>query len=626
MKPLDPVIVAGGGDADEFLRPLRELLASLMRSDALSRGDVEAALGEVTRVAANVLRVERVSVWRLIDHGQRIECASLYHAPSHSHQRGATIDAISAPRYFAALHEARTIAAHDAASDERTADFAPDYLPRHGIGAMLDAPVLLRGQLTGILCHEHVGGMRRWAFWEELLAGTLGDFVAMVLAAAEHRAQAEELEAHRARLELLVEARTAELKRAEQDFKLSFDASPIALLMTRVSDHKVVMANPHAVALFEQSLDELEHARSIDFWADLDERERVIALMARDGIVEGFVTRFRTRSGRLFWGELSARLLPRQGELCFVAGVRDVTLQKAAEEQLLRSRDTLRTMFEAAPLPTVFTRLDDGIIVQCNRRAAEMFGGSSHEIVGRKAPDFYYDPEERMAFLETLRRDGRVDAFVVRLTTLEGRPFWVIMNAELIDLDGERGFFVGFADLSEQKQREERLRELASTDGLTGVLNRRRFLELAQAELERSRRYGHPLTLALLDADHFKQLNDRHGHIVGDDALRHICRVARGSLRRVDLLGRYGGEEFVILLPETDEPAAGHVLERVCRAIEAEPVSALGRPVPLTVSIGCATSKAGESLDTLLHRADTALYDAKRGGRNRVSQRPRALS
>jgi diguanylate cyclase (GGDEF)-like protein len=165
-------------------------------------------------------------------------------------------------------------------------------------------------------------------------------------------------------------------------------------------------------------------------------------------------------------------------------------------------------------------------------------------------------------------------------------------------------------------ERTAALELLATTDMLTGALNRRRFLELAEQELARAARYRHPLCLAMLDLDHFKSINDRFGHAAGDAALRAVADVVRSGLRTVDLLGRYGGEELMVALPETGRAAASIALDRI-RAqvclIQLSPPEATVR-----VSGGIVELNEGESLEAGLKRADAALYEAKRGGRNRV--------
>ena len=165
------------------------------------------------------------------------------------------------------------------------------------------------------------------------------------------------------------------------------------------------------------------------------------------------------------------------------------------------------------------------------------------------------------------------------------------------------------------------LRRLASIDELTGDANRRWFTAMASRELERCRRFNHQLALLMIDVDHFKRVNDTHGHAVGDEVLKAFTRVLEGNLRSVDLLGRLGGEEFAVVLPESDAAAAAHTAERLRAAVEGLqfPLED-GSTLKITTSVGIAIlAGAGENLDSLLARADTALYSAKRDGRNRVA-------
>jgi diguanylate cyclase (GGDEF)-like protein len=165
-------------------------------------------------------------------------------------------------------------------------------------------------------------------------------------------------------------------------------------------------------------------------------------------------------------------------------------------------------------------------------------------------------------------------------------------------------------------ERTAALEQLATTDVLTGALNRRRFLELAEQELARAARYHHPLCLAMLDLDHFKSINDRFGHAAGDEALRAVTDVVRSGLRTVDLLGRYGGEELMVALPETGRDAAIVALERIRTEVSLLRLRSVDATV--CVSGGLVEMLDGESLEAGLRRADAALYEAKRAGRNRV--------
>ena len=163
------------------------------------------------------------------------------------------------------------------------------------------------------------------------------------------------------------------------------------------------------------------------------------------------------------------------------------------------------------------------------------------------------------------------------------------------------------------------LLRLASTDALTGTLNRATFLQQGEAEFSRARRYGRSLSVMMIDADHFKRINDSFGHAGGDAALQTLAKTLRTGVRPSDLLGRMGGEEFALLLPETDSRAAVMMAERLRSAVAELAVTFADRPLRLTVSIGVATLvDATADLGTLLQVADQALYAAKGAGRNAV--------
>ena len=174
------------------------------------------------------------------------------------------------------------------------------------------------------------------------------------------------------------------------------------------------------------------------------------------------------------------------------------------------------------------------------------------------------------------------------------------------------------------RDREERLREVAGTDPLTGVANRRRFLEALTLEFERAQRYGGELSCVMLDLDHFKSINDRYGHAVGDRVLVAAAEAFRGSLRAADVIARWGGEEFVLLLPQTGVTGAHAVAERCRRALEQVDIPMDGQLISVTVSVGLAVFPGAriESSDALVRSADEALYQAKNLGRNRVVSVP----
>jgi diguanylate cyclase (GGDEF)-like protein len=205
--------------------------------------------------------------------------------------------------------------------------------------------------------------------------------------------------------------------------------------------------------------------------------------------------------------------------------------------------------------------------------------------------------------------------------------------AQRVDFMGEfsEAFNTMVRNLNEARQQllenETRLERLATTDPLTGLLNRRQFFTMAAQIYEQSRRYNRPLSLILIDIDHFKQVNDTFGHTAGDRVLQEVARIGRETVRQSDLVARYGGEEFIILLPETASDQACEVAERLRLGIGGAPLSVLEQSLPLTISLGVSlvpvNPAPGLSPDGVIEqavvRADQALYQSKNAGRNRAT-------
>jgi diguanylate cyclase (GGDEF)-like protein len=172
----------------------------------------------------------------------------------------------------------------------------------------------------------------------------------------------------------------------------------------------------------------------------------------------------------------------------------------------------------------------------------------------------------------------------------------------------------------ELRESEKRYQKMASYDPLTNLFNRRHFFNVAEIEFERSRRYQHSLAVMMIDLDHFKSINDRYGHLIGDEMLTYVAGLCTDNLRKIDLIGRYGGEEFIVLLPQTSKNSALVLAKRLCEVIaDAKMPSARGE-VNITISIGLSVNTAENGgLEEMVRLADQALYQAKNNGRNQVA-------
>lgn len=604
---------------EDAFRPRRKALAALLRSPALSTGDVDAALAQLTEVAVEVLRVERASVWRFDETKSRIECVDMYERAAKQHTRGQVIERHLAPIYFRALDEERSIAAEDARSDPRTREFAEGYLELHGIGAMLDAPIFVGPSLVGVVCHEHVGDMRPWLLWEELAASTLADFVSLVLATAERIASESKLREYREHLEQVVEERTAKLRETELGIRKAFEASPVPMLVLRATDERVLYANRRAADAY--AVDSERSTLSHDFWVSPEDRAHLLEAITRETHVEHFETSITTKAGVIF-AELAVERITFDGEDAFLFGIHDVSRQHRAETQLRERNEALLKLFAAAPVPFVLSSMADGLIRLCNRRAADLFETTVDAMTGRPATDFYVDPVERRRFLDTTASGEKLDGFSVELKTATGRHLWALLSAQTIEIEGESLFMVGVADVTKQKRTEEELRELAMRDPLTSLYNRRHFLDVAEREVARADRYGQAVSVALIDVDRFKGINDTYGHAIGDRVLQALSDRTQRELRKIDVVSRIGGEEFAIMFPETGVRAAEHVVVRLQTALREEAIEAQKGVLRFTVSIGLVERRAKETFASVLQRADEAMYQAKEEGRDRLVVRP----
>lgn len=296
----------------------------------------------------------------------------------------------------------------------------------------------------------------------------------------------------------------------------------------------------------------------------------------------------------------------------------------AANRELFRSRAHLQLIYDTSGVAIFLVDLT-GRITHANQSMEEMFGCSREDLIGSEYIAHIHPNERETGRQKMLALLGsnidRVD--LERLYwRKDGSEFWGNLRGQrMLDEYGRSVGLVGvILNVDERRKLQAELEQQAHTDALTGVPNRRYFLELAEQEFTRSQRYARPLSVLMIDVDHFKRVNDSHGHATGDLVLNQLTGVCASRLRQADVIGRMGGEEFAVILPETDVIQARETAERLRVAVEATPIPLpQGLPLQFTISIGVASlDTTTPNLDTLLSRADEALYAAKHQGRNRV--------
>lgn len=339
--------------------------------------------------------------------------------------------------------------------------------------------------------------------------------------------------------------------------------------------------------------------------------------------------RIRHRDGHHVWFETTSRTVRDAGTGHVVeiqTSSRDVTRTVEARARLRKSEQQFRLAMAHAPIGMALVGLD-GTFLEVNDQLGRVVGRTPEDLRALTFHDITHpdDLDADLAYVQQLL-DGEIERYTMekRYLRADGAVIWVLLSGSLVrDEDGAPDHFIAqIQDITEGVQQREALQaanaaleQLANEDPLTGLPSRRAVLERLQTELVRDDRQGRGVAILLADVDRFKQVNDRHGHAEGDRVLRDVARAASAAIRQIDTVGRYGGEELLMVLPETGEDAAVVVADRVRTRTRAEVASPDG---PVTISIGVATRRPGDSMEQLLARADRALYRAKGAGRDNV--------
>jgi diguanylate cyclase (GGDEF)-like protein/PAS domain S-box-containing protein len=327
----------------------------------------------------------------------------------------------------------------------------------------------------------------------------------------------------------------------------------------------------------------------------------------------------RRSDGSVLPVQVNVRLVTVDGREYALAVARDLSSIQAQNAQLQLQIHALNAAANAIVITDTEPR-----ILWANAAFTALTGYALDEAIGRRPAELVSSGKQEPAFYKQLW-DTILAGEVWHGELVNRRKDGSYYDEELtitpVRMDGMNvSHFIAIKqDVSTRKTAEAELRTLATTDTLTDLANRRHFMEQLTLALARHQRHETPSALLMLDLDWFKSVNDRHGHAVGDQVLVHIARTLQASLRRIDLLGRLGGEEFAILLPDTEITGAVEFSERLRRSIAKQPAITRAGEIPMTASIGVtAFADTDHTIDTILARADRALYRAKANGRNRV--------
>lgn len=339
----------------------------------------------------------------------------------------------------------------------------------------------------------------------------------------------------------------------------------------------------------------------------------------RSRMVSRFEHDIESNGKRLIADIIKTPIYNATGEIAGIISVsRDITSRRQVE-------DLYEILANSSPVGVYV--IQDGWIRFANPKFREYAGLSEREIKGLKVMDLVH-PDDREFVRENavkMLKGQRSAPYEYRLNTRGGETRWIMETVIPITYGGEKAVLGNALDFTARRNAEEALREseqkymeLSITDDLTKLFNSRHFFIQLKSELKRTSRYGNILSLILMDMDNFKKYNDCHGHIEGDKILVRLAQVIRKCIRMTDTVCRYGGDEFIIILPETPGPEAVRVAERVRKDFLAQWSLAADRRVKVTLSIGIAEYVINEEMMDFIKRADANMYKAKENGGNQV--------
>lgn len=415
---------------------------------------------------------------------------------------------------------------------------------------------------------------------------------------------------------------------------LALDHIPAFIYMKNLQ-HQYVYANKPTLELFNCSLDELRGSDDARFFppetvAHLNKIDTRVFETRQDN-AEQVVSNGANGQQHVYW-EIKTPIYEEHDPnkiwgLCGISS--DITAIKHQEAALQESEKRFHSTFASAPIGMAIVGLD-GHFIQVNEALANILGYTVKQLQ-KKIFQQITHPEDLQTDLQQFEqlREGLIKNYQMekRYFHKKGNLIWALLSVSVVRDAADKAlyFIAQIQDITERKFLMDKLANQARVDYLTNLSNRRYFMEQAEAELHRAHRYESPLALLMIDIDHFKNINDNYGHKTGDMVLQKLSDLLKQSLREVDVLGRIGGEEFAILLPESRLENAMEVAERLrLQVVNIKLLEEKGEAVNFTVSIGVALlnndklMNTSKSLDALFSSADEALYKAKHNGRNCV--------
>jgi diguanylate cyclase (GGDEF)-like protein/PAS domain S-box-containing protein len=313
-----------------------------------------------------------------------------------------------------------------------------------------------------------------------------------------------------------------------------------------------------------------------------------------------------------------------RGEKYRLAEFIDISEQKKIADDLKQSEEKFHSVFEQAAAGIARVS-PTGAFLEVNEKLCDILCYGKSELLGMTFQELTH-PDDLASSLELVQSllEGERESFSTekRYIGKRGQTVWVSLTASLVrSADGAPKYFVSvLSDIGLRKEMEQELINRATHDSLTGLWNRTELAKALEKEAARAGRYSRPFSLLMLDIDHFKLVNDDCGHQVGDRVLIELAEILEEATRAADFVGRFGGEEFLLILPELNHEKALGLAERIRKQVESHTIITQDQVIKITVSIGVSTfPKHGNDVDALVKASDDAMYKAKASGRNQVA-------
>lgn len=415
------------------------------------------------------------------------------------------------------------------------------------------------------------------------------------------------------------------LKESEEMFRTLADNMPVGLDMHK---EKFIYANAALQEMLGYSEEEL---KSMHFWDVLAEEYKKIAKRAiKEGVSDinykHYVTfKMVKKSGEELWVYIYAGSIRYKGDIVRIASFIDVTEMVDLRVTLEQERDLLKVLI--GNIHSGIALYDRDKFLYANDTLLDLFDFTKEKFLNLCPVDFFDIDEEQIYNLNSgifqMNHNNEISSRIIYKYIKKGRPFYIDLFRTAVNYNKEHTGIAIFSDVTSQIVKEQSIlteketyKELSERDGLMGINNRRSFDSKLFELMRISLRYSRPLALIMFDIDHFKNINDTHGHKTGDKILKQLSSAIKKKLRATDFFARYGGEEFMIIAPETSLFTAKELAERLRLTVEQHDFK-IGSSV--TCSFGVTEVEHKDNPNSIVGRVDAALYEAKKAGRNRVA-------